>query len=186
MALSGLAQQNIPQSRQPATPAARSTFGQANSSTQMATPVAPAQRQVVNNAPSAMSPMPNSGPQSGAFASSGQDIDGITDKDISFLTSLAAMQVQYGRPHEAVAYLMTVRRLRPSDPQILRLLAIALMKMEAWEQANVILDELESLSRDDGPIVYLYRSIIRFRQSDLFGAKQLFARFCALKSGGNA
>lgn len=183
MALSGLAQQNTSQPRQAVGSTTQSTFGQANGSAGMATPVAaaPVQRQVISNAPSGATPMP----QSGNFASSGQDIEGITDKDISFLTSLAAMQVQYGRPHEAVAYLMTVRRLRPSDPQILRLLAIALMKMEAWEQANVILDELESLSGGEGPLVYLYRSIIRFRQSDLFGAKQLFARFCALKSGGN-
>lgn len=146
---------------------------------------APQQRQPIGAAPSSASPMPNAAPHHGNSQATGQNLEGISDKDIAFLTSLAAMQLQYGRPHEAVAYLMAVRRLRPSDRQILRLLAIALMKMEAWAQADVILDEMESLSGNDGPIVYLYRSIIRFRQSDLFGAKQLFARFCALKSGGN-
>lgn len=183
MALSGLAQQNSPQSG-PTHRSAGTGFGHGNAMGSMASnaPAPSTQRQVIHNAPSHMTPMP----QAGSSAHNAQNIDGITDKDIQFLTSLAAMQIQYGRPHEAVAYLMAIRRLRPSDTQILRLLAIALMKMEAWEQANVILDELESLNGSDGPIVYLYRSIIRFRQSDLFGARQLFARFCALKSGGKA
>ena len=48
------------------------------------------------------------------------------------------------------------------------------MKLEAWQQADIILDEMESLRSSDGPMVYLFRSIIRFRQSDLFLARSNF------------
>lgn len=122
------------------------------------------------------------GPGMGTAQRSQSSNAAISDRDIDFLMALAAMQIQYGQPHEAVAYLMCVRRMRPGNTDILRLLALALMKMEAWNEAGTILDEMESLHGGEGTIIYLYRAIIRFRVSDLFGAKQLFARFCALKA----
>lgn len=174
MALTGLAPRQIPN---PEPNAAQNTAPKGNNSLFSAP-----QDPHAHRAPGMRPIKGTAGPGMGATQRAQNPNAAISDRDIDFLTSLAAMQIQYGQPHEAVAYLMCVRRMRPGNTDILRLLAIALMKMEAWNEAGAILDEMESLHGGEGTIIYLYRAIIRFRVSDLFGAKQLFARFCALKS----
>ena len=108
----------------------------------------------------------------------------LNDRDAALLTSLAAMQIEYGQPHEAVAYLMALRRMRPTDTQVLRLLSVALMKMGSWAEAEIIIEELEAIDHAPNPLVDLYRAFVRFRLKDLFGAKTYLARFIAARRAG--
>ena len=108
----------------------------------------------------------------------------VNDQDAAFLTSLAAMQVNYGQPHEAVAYLMALRRMRPGDTDVLRLLAIAFMKMERWSEAAHIVEELDEIAPERIGMLDLYRAVIRFRLSDRIGAKAFFARFIKRREQG--
>lgn len=110
----------------------------------------------------------------------------LDPRDVSLLTALAAMQIEYGQPHEAIAYLVQLRRQRPNDPQILRLLAVAFMKMEAWNEANIILDELEDAEGQARSGSDLLRALIRFRLSDLAGARAFFVRFLRKRNERNS
>ncbi len=101
----------------------------------------------------------------------------LSEDDIEFLTSLAAMQVKYGQPQEAVAYLMQLRKVRPGNETVLRLLVIALMKLDCWPQAAAIIDEIDAQSSGFSRIHYLLRAITKIRFSDLFGAKEQFAKY---------
>ena len=101
----------------------------------------------------------------------------LSDADFEFLRSLAAMQVEYGQPHEGVAYLMELRRIRPSDRDVLRLLSVALLKMECWEQAALVIEDLDEIDGDANPATELYRAVVRFRLADMAGAQAACQRF---------
>jgi predicted Zn-dependent protease len=98
-------------------------------------------------------------------------------EDFRLLCALAAMQLRYGKPQEAAGYLMALRRIQPRNAQVLRLLAIALMKLGRWQEAELILDELDSASPGGERSLPLWRSLIRFRTNRLAEAREWFHKF---------
>ncbi|MEO0327121.1 MAG: tetratricopeptide repeat protein [Pseudomonadota bacterium] len=98
------------------------------------------------------------------------------------LLALAAVQIRYGRPAEAVPYLMMVRKTNPEDINAARLLARALMKLGRWEQADFILQEIEAHSENTNDeaasgFTYLYRSIIAMKVRKLSDARAWLDKF---------
>ncbi len=93
------------------------------------------------------------------------------------LCALAALQLRYGKPQEAAGYLMALRRMQPRNPQVLRLLAISLMKLGRWQEAELILDELDAASPGSERSLPLWRSLIRFRTNRLAEAREWFHKF---------
>ena len=93
------------------------------------------------------------------------------------LCALAALQLRYGKPQEAAGYLMALRRIQPRNCQVLRLLAICLMKLGRWQEAELILDELDAASPGAERSLALWRSLIRFRTGRLAEARDWFHKF---------
>ena len=113
----------------------------------------------------------------------------LNQQDRDVLSSLAAVQIRYNRPAEAVPYLMMLRKTDPSDVQSARLLALALMKLGNWEQAELILEELgddHGADTADSGILSFYRGLVAFKQRKLNKARQWLQRFRALVTGGAA
>ena len=102
------------------------------------------------------------------------------------LCGLAALQIRYGKSQEAIAYLMMIRRENPTNKSAMRLLIVALMNLERWDEANQILDELGD-TQNDNPILNrlsaLYRSVIALRTARFADAKAWFKRFRTLTMG---
>ncbi len=112
----------------------------------------------------------------------------LSQGDQQTLMALAAVQIRYGRPAEAVPYLTMIRKLNPENAEASRILALALIKLEHWDQAEIILDELDALNVNgaDNPtsgIMMLYRSLVSFRKNRFDEAKSWFSRFRAFCSG---
>ena len=100
--------------------------------------------------------------------------------DVRLLCAIAATQLRYGRPEEAAGYLMGLRRLQPHDPQVLRLLALSLMKLRRWEQAAQLLDELDHAAPGER-LLALWRSLIGLRTGRIAEARDWFQRFIGWK-----
>jgi predicted Zn-dependent protease len=98
-------------------------------------------------------------------------------EDFRLLCALAALQLRYGKPQEAAGYLMALRRMQPRNQQVLRLLAISLMKLERWPEAEQILDELDAANPGAERALPLWRSLIRFRTNRLAEAREWFHKF---------
>ena len=108
----------------------------------------------------------------------------LSEQDCETMTALAAVQIKYGRPQEAIPYLMMVRRNDPTDAEASRLLALALMKMGNWEQAEIIMNELHDIpNADTSRILLLYRSIVSFKQRNFDAARGWLQRFRNFVSG---
>jgi Flp pilus assembly protein TadD len=97
-------------------------------------------------------------------------------EDFRLLCALAALQLRYGKPQEAAGYLMALRRLQPRNGQVLRLLAISLMKLGRWQEAETILDELDAASPGERSLP-LWRSLIRFNTNRFAEARDWFHKF---------
>ncbi len=113
----------------------------------------------------------------------------LTPHDREVLSSLAAVQVRYNRPAEAVPYLMMLRKTDPSDHQAARLLALALMKLGNWEQAELILADINDMDDNDAAtysILTFYRGLVAFKQRKMSAARHWIKRFRALVTGGAA
>jgi predicted Zn-dependent protease len=98
-------------------------------------------------------------------------------EDFRLLCALAALQLRYGKPQEAAGYLMALRRMQPRNGQVLRLLAISLMKLGRWQEAELILDELDAANPGSERSLPLWRSLIRFRTNRLAEARDWFHKF---------
>ena len=112
----------------------------------------------------------------------------LSQADQQTLMALAAVQIRYGRPAEAVPYLTMIRKLNPENAEANRILALALIKLEHWDQAEIILDELDALNasgsdNSSSGIMMLYRSLVSFRKGSFEEAKSWFARFRDFCSG---
>lgn len=128
------------------------------------------------------STIPAAGPVSRAMV--------LNEHERETLSSLAAIQIRYNRPAEAVPYLMMLRRTDPTDKQAGRLLALALMKLGNWQQAEAILEEMYGLpngsEKEDGGFLYFYHSLVAFKQKNVSAARQWLQRFRALVTGGGS
>lgn len=100
----------------------------------------------------------------------------LAERDIDLLASLAAMQIRYGRPEEAIAYLMGLRRMRPGNGKILRLTALALMKLGRWDEAEILLGELEEAQGGSSRVSALWRALILLKRNRFADARQWFWR----------
>ncbi len=120
--------------------------------------------------------------------------DGIalfSEQEAGTLRALSALQIKYGHAGEAVPYLMMLRRTNPDDLNASRLLAKALMKLGRWDQADLILAELEKsteVGRDEEAhgLVMLYRGIAAFKTRRLADARNWLAKFRAKIAGATS
>ncbi|MEZ5792452.1 MAG: tetratricopeptide repeat protein [Nitratireductor sp.] len=98
-------------------------------------------------------------------------------EDMDMARSLSALHIRYGRPHEAIPYLMVIRRERPGDVEATRLLALAFLKLERWDEADRLLAELDASANGPGRFHALWRSLILFRKNRLLEARDWFRKF---------
>lgn len=111
----------------------------------------------------------------------------LGDEDCETLSALAAVQIKYGRPSEAIPYLMMLRRNNPADTEVARLLALALMKMGHWQQAEIIMDDLHGgPATANSSALMLFRSIVAFKQRKLEAARSWLQRFREYVAGSAA
>lgn len=96
--------------------------------------------------------------------------------DIRLLNALAAMQIRNGRPGEAIAWLMQLRRMAPGDMAISRNLALALLRLDRLDEAETVLDEIERRGAA-GREGLLWRALLSVRRGLPTQARQLFDRF---------
>jgi hypothetical protein len=105
----------------------------------------------------------------------------LNTEDRDILRALAAAQIRYGRPSEAVPYLMMLRKTDEQDRESSRLLALAFMKLGHWKQAEVILETISAQSLPDqdpklNSITALYRGIVAFKQRKVIEARSWLQR----------
>ena len=98
------------------------------------------------------------------------------------LCALSAMQVRYGRSAEAIPYLMMIRKINPRNVECSRLLALAFMRLNRWQEAEAMIEELDYLQKADSGsvldgVVLLYRSLISFKTNKIADAKSWFNKF---------
>ena len=102
--------------------------------------------------------------------------------DQQMLCALSAMQIRYGRSAEAIPYLMMVRKINPKNIECSRLLALAFMRLNRWQEAEAMVEEYDYLQKAnagnviDG-IVLLYRSLVSFKTNKIADAKSWFGKF---------
>lgn len=106
----------------------------------------------------------------------------LSDDDQMMLCALSAMQIRYGRPAEAISYLMMVRKVNPENTEAIRLLALTFMRLKRWNEAEVMLAELETLQEADGSLasngmIYLYKSVVSLKTRGLTEARSFFNKF---------
>lgn len=115
----------------------------------------------------------------------------LSDEEVATLRALAALQIKYGHATEAVPYLMLIRKTNPEDVDSIQLLAKSLMRLNRWDEADVILAELQNMPGADTQseghrLVYLYRSIAAFKTRRVAEARSLLARFRDLITGAQS
>lgn len=98
------------------------------------------------------------------------------------MCALSAMQIRYGRPAEAVPYLMMVRKINPQNVEATRLLALSFMRLGRWQEADTMVEEYDHLQKSSGSgvvngLVLLYRSLVSFKTSRISDAKAWFGKF---------
>jgi predicted Zn-dependent protease len=101
----------------------------------------------------------------------------FSTSDIELVCALASMQVKYGKPQEAFAYLAALRRFHPENRQVSRLLVVVLMRLNRWAEADELLCELEVRDQHKGAIHLMYRSLIEFRNNRLAQARHWFNQY---------
>lgn len=109
----------------------------------------------------------------------------LTWTDQQMLCALSAMQIRYGRPNEAIPYLMMIRKINPKNLECCRLLALAFMRLQRWHEADAMIAEYEYLQQStqssamDG-VIMLYRSLVAFKTNRITDAKNWFGKFRSL------
>lgn len=106
----------------------------------------------------------------------------LTWSDQQMLCAFSAMQVRYGRSAEAIPYLMMIRKINPKNIECTRLLALAFMRLERWQEAEAMVEELDYLQKASAPsvvggLVLLYRSLVSFKTNKIADAKSWFGKF---------
>lgn len=106
----------------------------------------------------------------------------LTWSDQQMLCAFSAMQVRYGRSAEAIPYLMMIRKINPKNIECTRLLALAFMRLERWQEAEAMVEELDYLQKANSPsvvggLVLLYRSLVSFKTNKIADAKSWFGKF---------
>lgn len=106
----------------------------------------------------------------------------LTWSDQQMLCALSAMQVRYGRSAEAIPYLMMIRKINPGNLECIRLLALAFMRLNRWQEAEAMVEELDYLQKANsgnviGGLVLLYRSLVSFKTNKIAEAKSWFGKF---------
>ncbi len=106
----------------------------------------------------------------------------LTWSDQQMLCALSAMQVRYGRSAEAIPYLMMIRKINPKNLECTRLLALAFMRLNRWQEAEAMVEELDYLQKANsgnviGGLVLLYRSLVSFKTNKIADAKSWFGKF---------
>ncbi len=106
----------------------------------------------------------------------------LTWSDQQMLCALSAMQVRYGRSAEAIPYLMMVRKINPKNIECARLLALAFMRLNRWQEAEAMVEELDYLQKANSGsavngLVLLYRSLVSFKTNKIADAKSWFGKF---------
>ena len=85
---------------------------------------------------------------------------------------------------------MMLRRTDPADIKAARLLALALMKLGHWQQAEIILSEIhqfcETEENSQSAILNFYRSITAFKQKKLSDARNWLSRFRSIIAGARS
>jgi len=106
----------------------------------------------------------------------------LTWSDQQMLCAMSAMQIRYGRPAEAIPYLMMIRKINPKNVECARLLALSFMRLERWQEAEIMVEEYDTLQKSqrtgvvDG-LVLLYRSLVSYKTSKIAEAKSWFGKF---------
>jgi hypothetical protein len=91
------------------------------------------------------------------------DRNWLAHRDVELLCALSALQILYGRPEEAAAYLMMVREAAPENTDALRLLASSFIKLPRGQEASCLIDELEARQSKPNRISILLRAIVEFK-----------------------
>lgn len=111
----------------------------------------------------------------------------LSESECETLMSLAAVQIRYNRCAEAVPYLMMLRKMNPQDTKAARLLALALIKLGNWAQAETILSQIHDNQASSDPAVFgmlsFYRSVVAFKQRKLEAAREWLHRFRTFLAG---
>ncbi|MEL7430519.1 MAG: tetratricopeptide repeat protein [Pseudomonadota bacterium] len=111
----------------------------------------------------------------------------LSESECETLMSLAAVQIRYNRCAEAVPYLMMLRKMNPQDTKAARLLALALIKLGNWAQAETILSQIHDHPASADPAVSgmlsFYRSVVAFKQRKLDAAREWLNRFRTFLAG---
>ncbi|MCB1459460.1 MAG: hypothetical protein KDJ48_09410 [Nitratireductor sp.] len=111
----------------------------------------------------------------------------FSDEDLDMARSLSALHIRYGIAHEAVPYLMMIRRERPQDIETTRLLALAMLKLGKWNEADHLLSELDVLAARSGNpdgfgrLEALWRSLVLFKTNRFREARDWFSKFTSAK-----
>ena len=123
--------------------------------------------------------------QHGEDLQNGLTVNPLSQEDEQVLCAISAMQIRYSRSAEAIPYLMMVRKLNPENQDSVRLLALALMKLKRWNEAQIMVEELEQLQLSNGTkikngfdgMLHLYKSIVAFKTQRVSEARGYFNKF---------
>lgn len=103
----------------------------------------------------------------------------LAEDDRRLLLALAALHIEHGRPEEALTLLQLVDRLAPRDPQTLRLMTLAFVRLGDEAGADAALGAYlatAEAARGD-PRRELLRALTLLVKADLPAARAAFARF---------
>jgi len=105
----------------------------------------------------------------------------LNSQDQALLNGLAAMQLDYGQTKEAIALLILSETSDPQNPNTLRLLTLAYIRLEWWEKADQTLARYKKEIRQTNSWTHLYTSLCFLGTRNLQKAHQHFRMFCQLK-----
>ena len=105
----------------------------------------------------------------------------LSIEDQALLNGLAAMQLDYGQTKEAIALLILSETADPKNPDTLRLLTLAYIRLEWWEKAQSTLERFKKQTRQTNSWTHLYTSLVFLGTNKLLKARQHFRMFCQLK-----
>lgn len=109
----------------------RAVTGGGASAGAMAPGLIPARRQLMAGAPDVSQPQ-----VAARLTGTGAAQTVFSTSDIELVCALASMQVKYGKPQEAFAYLAALRKFHPENRQVARLLVVVLMRLNRWPEAD--------------------------------------------------
>jgi len=105
----------------------------------------------------------------------------LDSEDQVLLNGLAAMQLDYGQTKEAVALLILSETANDKNPDTLRLLTLAYIRLKWWEKAEETLARYKKETRQTNSWTHLYTSLCFLGTNKLLKARQHFRMFCQLK-----